>query len=410
MDSRRVSAARGFGGAVHLAARRHQCTGSAFNEKMFLRSWTNEFYLWYNEVPDTNPNNFADGRSIFSTLSTRARRPRPATTRTGSISRSIPPLGSRCRKAGQSIGYGAELMIIGDGTPPRRAVVAYVEPGTPAGNANVLRGMEVLTVNGVDFVNDNTQSGVNTLNAAFFPSATGQAFTFGFRPPGGGATVTVPLTTANITHKPVLLDTTIPQGADTVGYLVFNDHIATAEDELFDAITRLQNAGIDDLILDIRYNGGGFLDIASELTLHDRGPRTDDGQIFERLVFNNKHPNRNPISGEPLAPTPFHTDHPGFRQSHARHAAADAEPEPRLRDHRPEHVLGERVDHQRPARRRRRGVPDRLDHLRQAFRLLSAGQLRHDVLLDPVPGRERDELRRLPGRLRAATTRPASAA
>ena len=281
--------------------------GSAFTEKMFLRSWTNEFYLWYNEVPDNNPNNFLTVEDFFFDLITRQ------TTPSGNDKDRFhftfdTAAWIALSQGGQSIGYGAELMIIGDGTPPRRAVVAYVEPGTPAGNANVLRGMEVLTVNGVDFVNDNTQSGVNTLNAAFFPSATGQAFTFGFRPPGGGATVTVPLTTANITHKPVLLDTTIPQGADTVGYLVFNDHIATAEDELFDAITRLQNAGIDDLILDIRYNGGGFLDIANELTFMIAGPGPTTGQIFERLVFNNKHPTRDPISGELLAPgAAFHT-------------------------------------------------------------------------------------------------------
>src|SRR3954463_8187545 len=34
--------------------------GSAFTEKMFLRSWTNELYLWYNEItPDPNPNTTA---------------------------------------------------------------------------------------------------------------------------------------------------------------------------------------------------------------------------------------------------------------------------------------------------------------------------------------------------------------
>src|SRR4029450_2933329 len=32
--------------------------GSAFTEKMFLRSWTNDLYLWYNEVQDTNPASF----------------------------------------------------------------------------------------------------------------------------------------------------------------------------------------------------------------------------------------------------------------------------------------------------------------------------------------------------------------
>ena len=47
--------------------------------------------------------------------------------------------------------------------------------------------------------------------------------------------------------------------------MLFNDHIATAEQELIDAVNQLNTAGISDLVLDIRYNGGGFLDIASEL-------------------------------------------------------------------------------------------------------------------------------------------------
>jgi len=57
--------------------------------------------------------------------------------------------------------------------------------------------------------------------------------------------------------------------------MLFNDHLATAEGELVNAFTQLQTAGITDLVLDIRYNGGGYLDIASESRLHDRGAVTD---------------------------------------------------------------------------------------------------------------------------------------
>jgi carboxyl-terminal processing protease len=273
--------------------------GSAFTEKMFLRSWTNELYLWFAEVPDTNPNSIADVSQYFSVLKT------PQTTPSGNMKdRFHFELDTAewlaLSQGGQSIGYGAELMLIRT-TPPRRAVVAFVEPGTPAGTANVLRGMEILRINNVDFVNDNTQAGVDVLNDAFFPSAAGQTFTFRFQPANGGAAVDIPLTTANITHKPVLMDQSIPQGGDSVGYLLFNDHIATAEQELVAAINRLQD--VDDLILDIRYNGGGFLDIASELTYMISG-RTG---TFETLVFNSKNPNRNPVTNQPLTPTPIHT-------------------------------------------------------------------------------------------------------
>ncbi|HET9446039.1 MAG TPA: hypothetical protein VFO35_07260, partial [Steroidobacteraceae bacterium] len=226
--------------------------GSAFTEKMFLRSWTNELYLWFAEVPDLNPNSIADVGLYFAELKT------PQTTPSGNQKDRFHFLLDTdewiaLSQGGQSFGYGAELMLIRT-TPPRRAVVAYVEPGTPASTANVLRGMELLRINNVDFVNDNTQAGVDTLNDALFPSAANQTFTFRFQPANGGAAVDIALTSANITHQPVLLDQTIQQGADSVGYLLFNDHIAPAEEELVAAINRLQ--GVDDLILDIRYNGG----------------------------------------------------------------------------------------------------------------------------------------------------------
>ncbi|HKU16529.1 MAG TPA: S41 family peptidase [Steroidobacteraceae bacterium] len=283
-----------------------QCT--AFNEKMFLRSWTNELYLWYNEVPDPNPNASTTVEDyFFDVLIT------PQMTTSGSPKDRFhftfdTAEWQALSQSGQSIGYGAELMIL-EFDPPRRAVVAYVEPGTPASVAGLTRGMEVLSVDGVG-INDTTQAGVNKLNAAFFPAAAGQTFTFVFRPPSG-SDVSKQLTTANITHKPVLFDNTIAQGADSVGYLVFNDHIATAEQQLIAAINRLQ--GVDDLILDIRYNGGGFLDMASELAFMIAGPTQTTGQTFERLMFNNKHPTTDPVSGDPLSPgTPFHATTLGF--------------------------------------------------------------------------------------------------
>ena len=284
--------------------------GSAFTEKMFLRSWTNDLYLWYNEVPDQNPNSVADVIAYFDELTT------PQTTTSGQPKDRFHFTFDTAdwialSQGGQAVGYGAEIMLLGDGLPPRRAIVAFVEPGTPAGNAGVTRGMEVVSINGVDFVNDGTQAGVDTLNRFFFPDTTNLTATWVFKPPTG-ANVTVQLTSQNITHKPVLLDAKLPiPGGGMIGYIVFNDHIGTAEGELFDAITRLQ--GVNDLILDLRYNGGGFLDLASELAFMIAGPSKTTGQIFERLTFNNKNPTRDPITGELLATgTPFFTTTQGL--------------------------------------------------------------------------------------------------
>ena len=66
----------------------------------------------------------------------------------------------------------------------------------------------------------------------------------------------------------------------------------------------------DGLILDDRYNGGGFLDIASELAYMIAGPGITAGRTFEMLQFNSKHPSTNPVTGDPLQPERLEQAHP----------------------------------------------------------------------------------------------------
>ena len=74
----------------------------------------------------------------------------------------------------------------------------------------------------------------------------------------------------------------------------------------------MRKAPITDLVLDVRYNGGGYLDIASELAYMIAGTVPTAGQTFESLRFNDKHPSINPVTGAPLTPVPFHTTTRGF--------------------------------------------------------------------------------------------------
>jgi hypothetical protein len=176
---------------------------------------------------------------------------------------------------------------------------------------NLSRGVEVLTVDGVDVINSGSQAAVDTLNAGFFPEAAGQTHTFTIREVSG-TTRTISMTSQAVTHVPVPNASVIDQSGVPVGYLLFNDHIATAESGLIDAIQTLRAANVQDLILDVRYNGGGYLDIASELAFMIAGNAPTAGQPFERLVFNSKYPSTNPITGSPLTPTGFHTSAVGL--------------------------------------------------------------------------------------------------
>ena len=73
------------------------------------------------------------------------------------------------------------------------------------------------------------------------------------------------LTSARVTRTPVKNVKMIDTPSGKVGYLLFNDHNAMAEAQLIAAFNQFKSAGVVDLVLDMRYNGGGLLYIASEL-------------------------------------------------------------------------------------------------------------------------------------------------
>ena len=200
------------------------------------------------------------------------------------------------------------------GYPPRELRVAYIEPGptSPAAAVNLARGARVLAIDGIDLVNTNVSTEIDRLNDALAPVAVGQSHSFTVQDPGGGPQRTVPMTSANVTSTPVQNVRTIATASGPVGYLLFNDHIATSEAGLVNAITTLRDAGVVDLVLDVRYNGGGFLDIASELAYMIAGSTRTNGRTFELLQFNDQHTTRDPVTGEALAPIPFHSSAEGF--------------------------------------------------------------------------------------------------
>src|SRR3989442_12357178 len=216
-------------------------------------------------------------------------------------------------RGGAGAGYGAEWVVVAS-RPPRQVVVAYTEPNSPATAAsiNLARGAQVLAVDGVDLVNATDSAAINTLNAGLFPSAPGGSHSFSIVDLGGATPRTVTMVAANVTSTPVQNVETIGTRAGTVGYMLFNDHIATAEQQLVSAFSQLQGAGVSDLVLDIRYNGGGYLDIASEVAYMIAGPGPTTGQGFEKTVFNDKYATTDPVTGERLAPIPFHGTTQGF--------------------------------------------------------------------------------------------------
>lgn len=282
--------------------------GTTTDENNFLRSFSNDTYLWYDEIVDQDPSMF-DTAAYFDLL----------------VTNEVTPSGNpkdnfhfsvnteewiALSQSGTSSGYGVQFAVL-QATPPRRIVVAYTEPNTPATmpDAALARGAEVLEVDGVDVVNGND---VDAINGALFPANDGETHSFTVQDLGAQAPRNFMMTSATVTSTPVQNVATIPTATGDVGYLLFNDHIATAEEGLVDAVNQLAAANISDLVVDLRYNGGGFLALASEFAYMIAGSAQTGGRTFELLQFNDKHPTTDPITSQPISPMPFHDASLGF--------------------------------------------------------------------------------------------------
>ncbi|MGI9324091.1 MAG: S41 family peptidase [Pseudomonadales bacterium] len=283
--------------------------GTTEDENDWLRAWSHDLYLWYEEIVDEDPEQFQtlpyfDLQRTFSTTPSGAEKDQFHFT-------FDTQKWEQLSQAGVSAGYGLELAVV-QASPPRQVYVAFVEPGSPAGNVGLTRGERIVGVDGFDIVSDPSKAAVDAINAALLPSAAGQQHDFVLEAFDGSSTRSVSLTSANVTSDPVPVLEIIGTASGPVGYLLFNTHIATAEEALIDAVNSMIASNVADLVLDLRYNGGGFLDIANELAFMIAGPAAAQGRVFDEIQFNDKHLSVNPVTGAALAPDFFHTTSQGF--------------------------------------------------------------------------------------------------
>lgn len=283
--------------------------GTAADENDWLRAWSHDLYLWYDEIDDVDPRSFSTP-AYFDLMKTFALTPSGAPKDQFHFTFDTEAW-LALSQSGVSAGYGAEFELL-SASPPREIVIAFVVAGSPAAAAGLARGTQILAVDGVDVVNG---ADTDTLNAGLFPASAGETHQFVVQDVGSTTSRSVSLLSAQITEDPVPTAATFDTARGPVGYMLFNTHIATAEARLVNEIQAFAAAGITELILDLRYNGGGFLDIANELAFMIAGPSAASGRVFNETQFNAKHPVTNPVTGQALTPDTFHTVTQGFSLS-----------------------------------------------------------------------------------------------
>jgi carboxyl-terminal processing protease len=154
---------------------------------------------------------------------------------------------------GKMVGHG--FMLGTDENDKLRILFAYRE--TEAYLQGVRRGWIITKVNG-------TVADTSNIYKLLGDAESGITNTITFID-GGGNTVDKILTKEEIAITPVLHYEVLNQGGKKIGYLVFQDFIRAAYPELEEAFNAFTGQGIDELIVDMRYNGGGSVDVADTL-------------------------------------------------------------------------------------------------------------------------------------------------
>ncbi|MGP9672521.1 PDZ domain-containing protein [Pseudoalteromonas sp. AOP31-A2-14] len=197
-------------------------TGTEFTEKMWLRSWSDETYLWYNEIEDNNPDNFESVAAYFAQLKTEQTTDSGAKKDNFHFSEPTEDFFKESQ-SGVVSGYGINWSFISN-TSPRILRIAYLEDNSPAQSAGLQRGDTVLSVNDVS-IDTSTEAGVNTLNEVLFDPTAGDSHNFKIRS-NDGTEKSIDITAGNISKTPVQnVNTLSTENGTKVGYMQFNSHL-----------------------------------------------------------------------------------------------------------------------------------------------------------------------------------------
>ena len=253
---------------------------------------TRDFYIWYNQIPSSfNAQSYTDPAAEMLALRAYSNEPGYSVpvdkwsmgilkTDWNQLSGGIGSASS----ASADGDFGMSVFFNADGD----LRVKLVERLSPAGIAGIARGWRVTKINGSSNITISNSDYI--VNAVFYSSSS----TFTFLKPDG-TSVDITLTADTYAQQPVYLDTTYFIGSKKIGYMVLNSFLGDTSQifsELKRVINNFSSENVTDIVVDLRYNGGGYVSVQEKLADY-LAPTAANGGLMMKETFNDKHQDYN---------------------------------------------------------------------------------------------------------------------
>lgn len=257
----------------------------------FVWKGLNSWYYWQKDVPSLADNAFTSNAAYIKFVNAQ---------KTGDLFKSllykhqvvdrfswivedVDALIAQFNGVSKNSGINFDLMYKDSGGYNVVGIVNYVVPNSPGAAAGLKRGDVISAVNGKALNKDNYKELFGeqfslTIAQNVSVSSAGVVTT-------GGKNYNI--SAVVLEEDPVAYKEVIQSNNKKIGYLVYNGFQSNYNDDLNRAFGELKQAGITDLILDLRYNGGGSVETAVALGQMITGQFTD--KPYVSLQFNDKH-------------------------------------------------------------------------------------------------------------------------
>ncbi len=251
-----------------------------------------EWYLWSDLLPEKAKTDLTlvtgkDGESdikkyyFYSILNDY-----PNTDRFSWIRENITDLTNSLSGVSTSFGFSRTAVYLDNTNTNVVFFVSNVTLDSPAAKAGMKRGDIILTVNGTQIDKDNYATIIANNETATFGLGEVKNNTFVL------SGKTLKATKAVVQTDPVHFWKVIEKGDKKIGYLVYTSFLAAYDSKLKTAFGELKAKGVNELVLDLRMNGGGSIasaDLLSSLIVKNLNTNnvihTDEWNSFVKAKY-----------------------------------------------------------------------------------------------------------------------------